>query len=210
MSTHHEKFWLEDPSVLFTNLEVVPKKDMTQNEKLNAMTRLIVVVSLVLLVMNKPWWVTFLIVGVVAVALVKALDKDNRRESFTALATYTDPSVNQTIVSPLWSEEFRVPPPDYFQINNTLPSQPPDALEQFPAPAYPYGQYMSTTNMLPQEEYAVRNSGGSANIAREFVNSQFLRNRIAFQEDMTRIYKKKLARRFRSNTGDTFSPFSSV
>ncbi len=53
------------------------------------------------------------------------------------------------------------------------------------------------------------NPTGGARNAREYYNSTFLKNDLAFRENMTRIYKKKLDRRFRHNTQDTWSPFQS-
>ena len=44
-------FWLDDPTVLFKQnsiSKIWPSKDMTSNEKLNAMTRLIIVVLIIL------------------------------------------------------------------------------------------------------------------------------------------------------------------
>jgi len=72
---------------------------------------------------------------------------------------------------------------------------------------YPYGQYLTRTNLLPSDEEATHMLNGGPRQAREYVNSNFARHTIAFRENMTRLYKKKLARRFRSNNNDVFSPF---
>jgi hypothetical protein len=51
---------------------------------------------------------------------------------------------------------------------------------------------------------------GGPKQAREYVNSAFTRHTLAYRDNLTRLYKKRLARRFRnSNVYDTFSPYSS-
>jgi hypothetical protein len=204
--TNH-KFWLEDFCSLYSSMDCFPKKEMSQNQKLNAMTRLILVLSIVLYFIGKTWWLTFLILGLAVIIVIKYARRDI--EGYSALAHYTSPDVNQTVVSPLYAEEYQIPPPSYTLIENRQPGPVPDALEQFPAPAYPYGQYLTKTNLMPQDEYQTHHSGGSANLAREFVNSQFLRHRLAYQEDALRVFRKSLARHWRQNSNDTFSPFSS-
>jgi len=42
----NEKFWLNDPRVLIANLRVLPTSEMTNTEKLNALTRLLLVATL--------------------------------------------------------------------------------------------------------------------------------------------------------------------
>lgn len=203
-----EKFWVDDVCALYSSMDILPRKDMSNDEKLNALSRLVLVISIVLYFVGKSWWITFLLVGFAVILIMKYSRRDV--EGYSALAHYTSPDVNQTVVSPIYAEEYQIPPPSYTLVDNSPPPQEPNALEQFPAPAYPYGQYLTKTNLLPQDEYMTHHTGGSANIAREFVNSQFLRHRLAYQEDAMRIYRKSLARRFKQNANDTFSPFSSL
>lgn len=201
------KFWLEDVCELYASADVIPKKTMSHNQKLNALTRLVFIISIILYACDVSWWFTFLLLGLVVIVAMKYGRHDV--EGYAALAHYTSPDVTQTVVSPLYAEEYQIPPPSYTLVENRQPGPLPNALEQFPAPAYPYGQYLTKTNLMPQDEYQTHMSGGSANLAREYVNSQFLRHRLAHQEDSMRIYRKSLARRFRQNANDTFSPFSS-
>ena len=75
--------------------------------------------------------------------------------------------------------------------------------------SYPYGQYLTRTNLLPSDEQTIRMGDGSVLKAREMVNSFWTRNDIAYKENMSRIHKLRQDRRFRHNTQDTFSPFHS-
>lgn len=205
MAQTSEKFWLNDISELLS-CKIIPQSSMTEDERLNALTRLIMISSIVLLLLKQDWWVTFLLAGVLLVIIIKY---GRKKEGYSAIASYSSPDSTQTIVSPIFAEEYQIPPPAYTLISNEPPSTPLDATEQFPIASYPYGQYLTKTNQLPQDEYMISMSGGSTNIAREYANSAFLRHRIAQQEDATRIYKKTLGRRYKNNTNDTFSPFSS-
>jgi hypothetical protein len=80
-----EEFWLKDPSVLISNLTVIPNHEMTVNEKLNALTRLLFVtcLGLHLLEFNN----TFIILGaglllVVAVYSQQEYNKPKKTENF--------------------------------------------------------------------------------------------------------------------------------
>ena len=42
------KFWTQDPTVLFRNFAIVPNAKMTEAERFNAMTRLILIIALIL------------------------------------------------------------------------------------------------------------------------------------------------------------------
>ena len=112
---------------------------------------------------------------------------------------------------PTYAEEWQIPPPAYDLYTN-VPYTGAEA-DTFEAPmrpqSYPYGQYLTNTNLMPGDEYYTRMGCGGARTAREYVNSTFLRHDLARRENMTRLYKKQLSRRFRNNTNDTFSPFVS-
>jgi len=221
-----EKFWIESPDVLFMNIRLVPTSSMTKDEKLNVMTRVALVVSGALYFMNYEYWFTFLILSLLVIILLKyggdAKDKKDGftttadatlagetslKEDFTLVPTYASPDMNVTTIAPLFSEEWQVYPPAYDIYVNT----PPDISFQEPLnpQSYPYGQYLTRTNLLPSDEYATHMLNGGSKQARSYINSSFTRHTLAFRDNMTKLYKKKLARRFRQNTNDTFSPFSS-
>lgn len=168
--------------------------------------------------MKYEHWLTFLILGVAIIIVInysgyeksKSTTEDSI-EDFTIVPTYVGTDFQQTIVAPTFAEEWQVPPPAY-DIYTQVP-YPGDSADTFEQPmkpqSYPYGQYLTRTNLLPSDEYYTHLGCGGARTAREYVNSTFLRHDLARQENMTRIFKKKLNRRFRHNTQDTFSPYHS-
>lgn len=206
-----EKFWVEDPCVLLSNLRVFPMREMTRDEKLNALTRLALLITLVMYAMEYKQWINFLLISLLVVVILK-YSGDNcndraPREDFTIVPTYTGTDFHQTTVTPTFAEEWHVPPPAY-DIYTNVP--PPDTFDEPLRPqSYPYGQYLTKTNLLPSDEYHAHQGCGRARTAREYINSAFLRHDLAFRDNMTRIFKKKLARRFRHNCNDTFSPYHS-
>lgn len=234
-----EKFWTEDPCILLTNIRLFPLRDMSRDEKLNAITRLSIVGAGVMYFMKYDFWFTFLLIALIAILLMKfsvkpesfstgghggmaavaigetpigdddgsLADPTATREDFTLVPTYANPDMHTTTIAPLFSEEWQIYPPAYDVYVNT----PPDVTFKAPLQPqlYPYGQYLTRTNLLPSDEYATHTLNGGPRQAREYVNSAFLRHSLGFRENMTRLYKKKLARRFRGSCGDVFSPFNS-
>lgn len=206
------KFWVEEPCALVSNTNIFPTKDMTRNEKLNMLTRIVIIVSGVLYALEYKQAFTFLILGLLVVILLKYGRKSTSnipiREDFTLTPTYVDTDFHRTTVAPLFAEEWHIPAPAHDMVVNHAP--PKQTFCQPPQPqSYPYGQYMTKTNLLPGDEHAINMSCGGVRQAREYANSYHLRNTLAFRDNMTKIHKKSLARRFKHNCSDTFSPFHS-
>lgn len=205
-----EKFWITDPCVLFKPV-IFPTSNMSRNEKLNALTRLSILIAIVMYALEYKHWFTFLILALLIFVLIRFLGrepKDHDVEGFTMTPTYSSTDFNQTIVSPTFSEEWQSPPPAY-DIYTNVPT--PDSFE-FPIKPqnYPYGQVLSRTNLLPNDEYMTHMLNGSSNYAREYVNNAWTRHELAFRDNMSRILKKKLERRFRQTScNDSFSPYNS-
>ena len=205
----NDKFWVDDPCILFTVCSVFPTKTMSKNQKLNALTRLILVIAVIMYFSDNAWWFCFLAVAIFAIIILKYNSSLNPlQESFTITPTYNSPDFQQTVVSPSFSEEWQIPPPAY-DLYTLIP--PPQTFEQPLKPqSYPYGQYLTKTNLLPADEYYTHQLCGGQRMAREYANSAWLRHSLANRDNMTRIYKKKLERRFRhTNINDTYSPYSS-
>lgn len=207
------KFWVEDPCVLFRDLgRLLPTKEMTHSEKLNALTRLTLIVTGVMVIMNFDEWLYFLL-GALLIIVVLYYSKKSKTEGFSVTPTYNGTDFQQTTVAPLFAEEWHVPPPAY-DLYTRVPYPQGAGQNTFEKPlqpqSYPYGQYLTKTNLLPSDEYYSHMGCGGARTAREYINSTFTRHDIAHRENISRIYKKKLARRYRhSNTNDSFSPFHS-
>jgi hypothetical protein len=205
-----EKFFVDSPVVLVENIRLFPTATMTMDEKLNALARLCIVISVGLYFMKYEHWLTFLIASILAIVLLKVYySRDGKKEDFTLVPTYPNPDMQTTTVSPLFAEEWQNgEPPAYDLYTNT----PPDVSFQEPLSpkVYPYSQYLTRTNLLPKDEYSSQLLNGGPKQAREYVNGAFMRHDLAYRDNMTRLYKKKLQRRFRHlNTFDAFSPFHS-
>jgi len=210
-------FWLENPCNLLMDISLFPSKGMSKAEKLNALTRLAIVIAIVMYFMKYEHWLMFLVLAVlILIVLYYCHSKENSQETlkedFTIVPTYVGTDFQQTIVSPTFSEEWQVPPPAY-DIYTQVPHPQGRGGQTFEQPlkpqSYPYGQYLTRTNLLPSDEYYTHLGCGGPRTAREYVNSTFLRHDLARRENLTRIFKKKLNRRFRHNCQDTFSPYHS-
>ena len=69
--TMSEKFWLEDPAALFSSFSILPQDGMTQNQKLNALTRLSLILSLILFGCGCGYAIYFLIGSLVVIVILK-------------------------------------------------------------------------------------------------------------------------------------------
>lgn len=198
------KFWARDPCVLATDLELFPTAQMSKDRKLNALTRLAILLAAVMAFFHQSNWALFLLAALLAIVLLGY----GMREPFTRTPTYADTDFHQTIVSPTYAEEWQIPPPAY-DLYDSYPE--PEPLEDPLKPqSYPYGQYRTVTNnLLPADSYLVDQLDGGVQRARELTNNLWTRQSLAFRDNMTRVYKKKLNRRFRHNCADTWSPYQS-
>ncbi len=226
MTTKSGKFWIENPCKLFSSFAIFPSNEMSKAEKFNALTRLALIIAAIMYFMKYKHTVTFL---VMAMLVIVALNYSNEEhyasnacvdvkptqtniEEFTIVPTYLGTDFNQVTTVPTFAEEWQVGAPPAYDIYTNVPYDGigKDTFDVPPIPqSYPYGQYLTRTNLLPSDEYYTQLGCGGAKTAREYINSTFLRNDLAFQDNMTRILKKKLNRRFRHNSQDTFSPYHS-
>ena len=70
-----EESWLVDPSQLFNQLTLIPTSDMTLNERINTLTRIILVVSLLIFLITRDVTATliFLVLGIILVLIVRSV-----------------------------------------------------------------------------------------------------------------------------------------
>ena len=206
------QFWIKKPSNLIGDSCIFPTKKMSENQKLNAISRLFILMSLILLFVDWRYSIGF---AVISMIVVLGLYHFSKKEGFTITPTYASTDLHQTTVPPLFAEEWQVKPPSYdiyssISQGELVDSPKTTSMLLAGKSSYPYGQYLSPTNLLPSDErYLAENGNGGAKSAREYANSAFVRNEIAYRDNMTRILKKKLANRFRHNSNDTFSPYHS-
>lgn len=128
-----------------------------------------------------------------------------------SLAFYEPERFDHLAVSPIFAEEWHVRPPVYDLYINQPPRQQSISIpNKIDDPRdYPYGQYLTITNLLPGEEKKVNLFCNRKSSALAYINNQFTRQDVAFRENMTRVLKKKLHRRFRHDCYDLWSPYNS-
>lgn len=218
-----ERFWVEDISILFNRIQLIPTTNMTKPEQMNILTRLIIIATIILWFCKWQWWKEFAFISIITVIIFNynKIGCDTTapiREGFTVTPTFgpNDPALAQTYISPLYAEEWQVNPELRSTrtlktgVKKTYPSSTTLFLNQKPR-SYPYGQYLTSTNLLPSSEAqlaaasqsgkGMMNKSMGLTSAREFANSEFLRNDLAFRENMMTTYKRKLNRRYAQNTG---------
>ena len=128
-------FWLNDPTVLFNREDITnvwPMGQMTSNEKLNAITRLVIVLTVLGYLLSQT--LKIIITGVVTLAAIVILryaqrqhgsDHTKIKEGFTNPALYTlDP------------QAFLPPEPSNPAMNVLLPQISDDPNRRAAAPAY--------------------------------------------------------------------------
>jgi len=212
---NESKFWVKEPAILLQDMVFFPTSNMSQDEKLNSLTRLAIIIAIVMYSMNYDQWLVFLLVSLLSIIILQSCSSnivtdtplEREREDFTIVPTHVGDDFHTTVVAPLFAEEHRVPPPAYDHYTS-VDFTPSMFSEPVRPQSHPYGQYLTRTNLLPGDEYTVQlNPNGGAKTTREYVNSTFTKHRLAHQENMMRMHYKKLNRRFRSNKNDTYSPF---
>lgn len=77
-----EAFWLESPDSLFKSTRILPSCEMTKAERLNAITRLLLIAAVALFFITKSnLWLTVLITGLVVVTVIYIFNV-KKREGF--------------------------------------------------------------------------------------------------------------------------------
>ena len=81
------KFWLENPVQLFCSYELIPLNSMTLQEQMNALTRLVFFVSLILFLLGFKQTILFLLILLVFIIIVYYIQMK------TAVENYTKPHI---------------------------------------------------------------------------------------------------------------------
>ena len=68
---YSEPFWLNNPIVLFKNLDFIPRKNMTQAQRLNALTRLLILICLLMYYYDIDGYQTVFFVGLLFILLLR-------------------------------------------------------------------------------------------------------------------------------------------
>ena len=97
-------FWLEDPSALFQTLDVVPNQDMTDAERLNAMTRVVILITAVMFIVKFPLWWAFLAIGIIVSIILWYIVKDRHESHIRHVQRHTEylrrPKSRKSIIQP--------------------------------------------------------------------------------------------------------------
>ena len=87
------KFWLENPKVLFTDVKVLPNQQDDINDKLNTLTKLVIIIAIVLALFGWRYWLVFLIVALLIILLIYLINQ-NQNSSNTTLREQFDEDLN--------------------------------------------------------------------------------------------------------------------
>ena len=74
--------WLQDPKTLFSDFNVIPNDEMNNNEKVNTVTRLVILITIGLYFLGSDQYFTILILGLMLIAGYQTLLDNNERENF--------------------------------------------------------------------------------------------------------------------------------
>jgi hypothetical protein len=74
-----DPFWLNDPKILFSSCDIIPSQKMTNAERLNALTRLLLLLVLIMYLMDYDQWLTVLIVGLLLIIVLRNTDQEHFR-----------------------------------------------------------------------------------------------------------------------------------
>ncbi len=80
MVDNSEKFWLNDPKALFKNWDIIPDSDMTNAERLNTLTRLLLVITAGMYFLGYDQYFTVFALGVLLIIILRS---NQPREYFT-------------------------------------------------------------------------------------------------------------------------------
>jgi len=116
-SDNQEIFWIYQPYSLLTNLDLIPVKCMTLDQKMNAITRFFLLCILILLFLQVKNIYLFFFIGLIIIITVYLINytmsSNTTKESFTPC--FTDVNINDLL------NYVHVPPP----VNNARFNDPP-------------------------------------------------------------------------------------
>lgn len=181
-----EQFWLESPVALFDSLDIVPEKSMCINSKLNAATRLAILISIVLYVAKIKEWRLFLGGALIFIVLVFFACRGSK-EGFRAIQT----------LNPVWYHDQTTPiesidsmcNQDYEMIDDNYTND-----VEYIDTEYRPKLYFGHSNLMPDEEDQYE---GLDRVQLQRLNTEKFANRtIEARESMVQIFKKELEERF--------------
>lgn len=94
-------FWLENPNYLFQTFDLFPEPEMNDAERLNAMTRIVIIISAIMFLFQFQLWWLFLLLGLLVVIALWQLVKDRENIYFESLRRQREYLRPRTIVKPM-------------------------------------------------------------------------------------------------------------
>lgn len=76
---HCELFWVDQPNVLFKTLHIFPTEDMTDAQRLNTITRVVIIISLIMYLIKFPLWWLFLFLSLFTIITIWSFNKQRYR-----------------------------------------------------------------------------------------------------------------------------------
>jgi hypothetical protein len=69
-TNHNSQFWMEDPLALLKKQNLLPTSEMTDEDRLNTITRVIIIISAILFTFKFEGWWMFLALGIFVVMII--------------------------------------------------------------------------------------------------------------------------------------------
>jgi len=210
---HYVAFWLKNPCILVEEMAIFPNDSMDVDQRLNALTRLCLLISLGMWFFGYKYWVYFFVGSLVMIIAIKIWEKNIIKEGFTIPPTYTDGSAPMTTVPPLFAEEWQIPPPAYdvynmSDVNNPYTLAATESQECLNQQPYPiFSQYLSDTTLLPHQEEEVKNR--PLVDAQMYMTDARTRDEIDYRNNISRLYTNRFNREYRHGCFDQITPYSS-
>ncbi|MBL4898460.1 MAG: hypothetical protein JKX76_02305 [Colwellia sp.] len=82
MVSHKRKFWVENPTELFSTPKLLPLEGMTIESKLNALTRIVILIWIILIIFKVKWNWIFLVFGLIIIIGLYYMQKMSVKEGF--------------------------------------------------------------------------------------------------------------------------------
>lgn len=206
-----QKFWLDDPAILIKDFTLTMNKDncSDMNLKLNILTRIIFIITIIMYAVEFEYWYFFLGISLLIIFGLKIVSCKSIevKEHFSIPPTYIDGAEPMTTVAPLFAEEWQIPPPIYNEYTNS-PLNPKcnenfDYIEDTPV----FGQYIGPNNLFPYQRTDVASM--TLNDSKLFMNDSFTDDALKFRNDMSRNFINKMNRIYKNGCYDQISPYDS-
>lgn len=182
-----EKFWLECPLSLFESFDIIPEKSMCTNSKLNAATRLAILISIVLYFAKIKEWYLFLGGALTLIILSKYVFCSGTKEGYKEIPTLT----------PVWFHKEPITPVEQLDaICNADFEMVEDEVDdvEYVDDEYQPRRHLGISNMMPDEEELPDHMDRRQ--LQQLNTSRYADRIVAAREDVVKFFKKEMQERF--------------